>query len=265
MLRLDLNQSDGPSGIRSRIANIYDRIARGDDYQRNESSLGQIQFCVITLSAIATGGVNAFAHRERLGWIGACVLALLIMGFVERFYFTLRHGLITVYKSRKQRFAAKVCYRTIQATMILNAMIFCAWVTGMALPEFLNRWNHWALAIHFGLSLIGVSAVRDYDAVAENRVRELKVGAVEQDIITIRRAAASDNPILLFAAKVRGWLDGINLAYALLRDKRDTPQFPAHTIQENTYLSQPLYLPDEAEESSPPNKITNIMGKRPRR
>jgi hypothetical protein len=53
MLRLNLNQPDGPSGIRTRIANVYDRIAGGDDYQRNEKSLGQIQFCVITFVMIS--------------------------------------------------------------------------------------------------------------------------------------------------------------------------------------------------------------------
>jgi hypothetical protein len=81
------------------------------------------------MSAAATGFVNAFVHRERLGWIGATLLAALIMGFVEKFYFTLRHGLVTIYKSRKQRFAAKLCYRVIQTTMILNATILCAWCT----------------------------------------------------------------------------------------------------------------------------------------
>jgi hypothetical protein len=84
---------------------------------------------VTLVSAIATGFVNAFAHRERLGWVGATLLAALIMGFVEKFYFTLRHGLVTIYNSRKQRFAAKLCYRVIQATMILNATILCAWCT----------------------------------------------------------------------------------------------------------------------------------------
>src|SRR6266545_3589971 len=151
---------------------------------------------------------NAFAHRDRLGWLGASLLAILITGFVERFYFTLRHGLLTVYKSRKQRFAAKFCYRTIQITIILNAMVFSAWVTGIALPEILNRWNAYALVVHFALALIGVSTVRDYDAVAEHRVRELKADSVEQDLLAIRRAAAGDSSFLSLAAKVRGWLDG---------------------------------------------------------
>jgi len=84
---------------------------------------------VTLVSAAATGGVNAFAHKERIGWVGAGVLALLITGFVEVFYFTLRHGLSTTYKSGMQRLAARLCYRTSQATMILNAAVLCAWCT----------------------------------------------------------------------------------------------------------------------------------------
>jgi hypothetical protein len=129
MLRLNLDRDDTGSRIRSRIENIYDRIAGDDDYQRNESKLRLIQICVITASAVATGCVNAFAHRERIGWVGAGALAILITGFVEVFYFTLRHGLSTTYKSGMQRLAATLCYRTIQVTMILNAAVLCAWCT----------------------------------------------------------------------------------------------------------------------------------------
>jgi hypothetical protein len=127
MLRLNIDHPDAPSRPRSRIESIYDRIAGNDDYQRNNNNLKIIQFCVITVSAAATGFVNAFAHRERLGWFGATLLALFIMGFVEKFYFTLRHGLVTIYRSRRQRFFATVSCRLIQATMILNATILCAW------------------------------------------------------------------------------------------------------------------------------------------
>ena len=48
MLRLNLDKADTASGIRSRIENIYDRIAGDDDYQRNENKLRLIQVCVIT-------------------------------------------------------------------------------------------------------------------------------------------------------------------------------------------------------------------------
>jgi hypothetical protein len=127
MLRLNLNKDDGPSGIGSWIGNIYERIAGNDDYQRNDRSLMLIQTCVITVSAVATGCVNAFAHKDRIGWIGAGLLAILIIGFVEKFYFTLRHGLATTYKSGAQRLVAKLSYRALQITMILNAAVLCAW------------------------------------------------------------------------------------------------------------------------------------------
>ena len=57
----------------------------------------------------------------------------------------------------------------IQITMILNAGILCAWVTGSELPESLKLWNQYSIAIHFSLALIGVSAVRDSDAVVISR------------------------------------------------------------------------------------------------
>ena len=263
MIRLNLNQSDNPSGIRSRMTNLYRRIAGGDDdYERNDRSLGQIQLCVITLSAVATGAVNAFSHYQRIGWIGASVLALLITGFVERFYFSLRHGLMTVYKSRRQRFAARLCYKTLQISMGLNAMVLCAWVGGIDLPWFLKTWVHWALAIHFALALIGVSAVRDNDSLAASRIREMQADSAEHDLLTIRRAAAGNHPLLLLAARIRGWLDGVELAYRLLRDR---PRLPADYGKEMIESGRHLYLPGAAEEDSPLEKVTDISGKRPRR
>src|SRR5262245_50820517 len=108
MQRLNLDSTDRASEIRSRVKNAYEQIAGSDDYAKNQSSLWLIQFCVITISASATGFVNAFAHRQRLGWVGASLLAIFITGFVEKFYFALRHGLTTIYRTRKQRFAARL-------------------------------------------------------------------------------------------------------------------------------------------------------------
>jgi hypothetical protein len=256
MLRLNIDRPDGAPRIRNRIESIYDRIAGGDDYQRNDKNLRLIQFCVITMSAAATGFVNAFAHRERLGWIGATLLAALITGFVEKFYFTLRHGLVTIYKSRKQRFAAKLCYHVIKASMIMNATILCAWVAGVTLPGFLQFWYRWAIALQFGLALLGVSAVRDYDAVAESRIRELKADAAREDIVTIRSAAVSDNPFLLLAAKLRGWLDGASLAYKLLRDK---PDFFTGDVKPADPAG--LYLPSLDVENDQESDVTGASGK----
>jgi hypothetical protein len=87
------------------------------------------------------------------------------MGFVEKFYFTLRHGLMTVYRSRKQRLVAATCYRLLQASMIANAAILCAWITDWPLPEPLAIWRRLSIVLHFGIALLGVSAIRDCDSV----------------------------------------------------------------------------------------------------
>src|SRR5882672_3666386 len=239
MLRLNLNSTGDDREIRSRFKNAYERIAGSDDYARNQSSLCLIKVWVITVSACATGFVNAFAHRERLGSVGASLLAILITGFVEKFHFALRHGLTTIYKSRKQRFVASLCYRVIQITMILNAGILCAWVVGSALPESLRLYNQWSIAIHFSLALIGVSAVRDADAVVEDRIRKLKAEGVQEDILTIRRAAINDNPLVVAAARLRGFLDGMSLAANLLRDK---PDLSTHNLTQIIDGPQRLFL-----------------------
>jgi hypothetical protein len=217
---------------------------------------------VILKSAISTGCVNAFAHRERLGWIGASLLAVLIMGFVEKFYFTLRHGLMTVYRSRKQRFVARLSYRLIQLTLILNATILCTWVTGMAMPDLLSIYNRHSIAVHFALALLGVAAVRDYDSKAETRIREMKADASEYDLLTIRRSAASNHMLLLVAARLRGWLDGISLAFQMLRDKQNNSRLPANNLCELTDDGQCLLFPGEVENKPQPNMVTDIAGKR---
>ncbi len=260
MLKLNLNSTEGDraSEIRTRFKNAYERIAGSDDYARNQNSLRLIQTCVITVSASATGFVNAFAHRERLGWVGASLLAILITGFVEKFYFALRHGLTTIYRTRRQRFFAGLSYKVIKITMILNAGILCVWVTGSALPEFLQTYNQFSIAIHFSLALIGVSAVRDSDAVVEDRIRKLKAETMQEDILTIRRAAITDNPIVLVSAKLRGFLDGMSLALNLLRDK---PDFSANGVKQLPDSPLRLYLSSGDNENTHGNNVTDISGK----
>lgn len=232
MLRLNLDRDDNASGIRSRIENIYDRLSGNDDYQRNESRLRLIQICIITVSAVATGGVNAFAHKDRIGWMGAVALAILITGFVEVFYFTLRDGLSTTYKSGMQRLAARLCYKTIQMTMILNAAVLCAWITGVKMPPMLGIWNRWSIAVHFTLALVGVAAVRDSNPVVAHRILELKAETAKQDLVTLRKAAMLGNPLVLIAAKLRGLVDGMRLARELLGGKADIPDNYATQIDE---------------------------------
>src|SRR6266508_6696869 len=132
------------------------------------------------------------------------------------------------------------------------------WVVGAALPEFLQIYNQWTIAVHFSLALIGVSAVRDADAVVEDRIRKLKAEAVQEDILTTRRAAINDNPLVLAAARLRGFLDGVSLAVNLLRDK---PDFCAKDVGHILDIPQRLRLPDGNDDDTQPNQVTDISGK----
>lgn len=200
----------------SRLGNAYQQLAGGSDYKKNVRDLRVIQWAVVTVSAIATGFTNGYAHRDKIGDEASFVLAVLIVLFVERFYFVLRHGLTSVYQAGKQRFYALLCYRAIQITMILNAAILTAYVVGLDVPAWLQTWNHWSIAFHFGLALIGVQAVRDSDAVVENQMLELKAATAAQDIITAQRSSAIGNPLVLITAKLRGFFDAMFLALRLL-------------------------------------------------
>jgi hypothetical protein len=146
--------------------------------------------------------------------------------------------------------------------MILNAGILCAWVVGAALPESLRLYNQWSIAIHFSLALIGVSAVRDSDAVVEDRIRKLKAEAVQEDILTTRRAAINDNPLVLAAARLRGFLDGVSLAVNLLRDK---PDLSACDVKQINGGPQRLFLHSGDDGNNQPSNVTDISGKRWRR
>lgn len=212
----NLTRGSFTSSLRDRIGNAYESIAGSDAYKRNDNQLRIIQVAVITVSAAATGFVNAFAHRERIGDFLALVLAVLIVAFVERFYFVLRDGLTTTYQAGKQRFYALLCYRAIQITMILNAAILCAWIVGLDIPWWLAWWNHWSIAVHFALALVGVQSVRDSDSVIENRMLELKAATARQDLITARKAMAIGSPLTLIAAKTRGFFDSLGLSFRLL-------------------------------------------------
>jgi len=233
-----------------------------------ESSVGRTYieeryYETITVSAAATGGVNAFAHEERIGWIGAGALAILIMGFVEVFYFTLRHGLSTTYKSGMQRMAARLCYRTIQLTMILNAAVLCSWVTDVDLPPLLASWNRFSIIVHFTLALVGVAAVRDSNPLVTHKILELKAETAKQDLITLRKAAMLGNPLVLFAAKLRGQLDGAKLARELLGGKLDIPVADGGQIDdvikgrlERLDIWSGLYLPGASQEDGRSGDVT---------
>jgi hypothetical protein len=112
------------------------------------------------------------------------------------------------------------------------------------------------------MALVGVSAVRDADAVVEDRIRKLKAEAVQEDILTTRRAAINDNPLVLAAARLRGFLDGMSLAVNLLRDK---PDLCAKDVGQILDVPQRLRLPDRNDDTSQANNVTDISGKHWRR
>jgi len=100
--------------------------------------------------------------------------------------------------------------------------------------------------------------VRDADAVVEDRIRKLKAEAVQEDILTTRRAAINDNPLVLAAARLRGFLDGVSLAVNLLRDK---PALPAGDVKQIIDGPQRLFLQSGDDGNSQANNVTDISGK----
>jgi hypothetical protein len=100
------------------------------------------------------------------------------------------------------------------------------------------RWHGlsttWSITLHFTLALLGVAAVRDSKPVVAHKILELKAETAKQDLITIRKAAMLGNPLALFAAKLRGLLDGAKLARELLDGKVDIPAGYAMQIDEIT-------------------------------
>ena len=225
MTELKLNSTDENvvTQIRSRFKNIYSRLAGDDNYQRNRANLGLIMLCVITVSAIATGGTNAYAHVGQLGVPLAILLGLIISAFVEKFYLTLRHGLTLVYEKGKQRTYAVLWYRLLQTMMVLNVTLLGIWIVGIEPPAWLLSYNHYSIGLHFAAALLGVSSVLDSDPVIENRRLELKAEMALQDLVTIRKAALFSNPVVTLAARIRVLIDAFKLAGQILSNSPNLP------------------------------------------
>jgi hypothetical protein len=204
------------NSLRGRAVNAYERLAGSNDYTRNHRYLKLIHVCTVTLSAAATGYVNSFSHVERLGVPLSIVLAILVTGFVEAFFFTLRHGLTTTYKSGAQRLYAQCWYRVIQATMVLNVTLLGLWLVHIEPPAWLLLYNRYSISIHFCAALVGVAIVRDADAVVRNRILELRAETGRQDLITARKSAAIGSTLALVAAKIRGFFDAASLSLRIL-------------------------------------------------
>ena len=99
--------------------------------------------------------------------------------------------------------------------------------------------------------------MRDADAVVEDRIRKLKAEALQEDILTTRRAAINDNPLVLAAARLRGFLDGMSLDVNLLRDK---PALSAGDVKQIIDGPQRLFL-QSGDDNAQPGNVTDISGK----
>ena len=135
------------------------------------------------------------------------------------------------------------------------------------MPPLLASWARWGIAVQFILALAGVAAVRDANPVVAHKILELKAETAKQDIITLRKAAMLGNPLVLFAAKLRGLLDGARLARELLSGKTDLPGGYATQIDEITKgRSEPIdawsgmYLPSVSQEAGQSGDMTNFNG-----
>jgi len=237
------------NSLQGRAINAYEKLAGTNDYTRNRRYLKLIHVCTVSLSAAATGYVNAFAHVEELGLALSIVLAVLVTGFVEAFFFTLRHGLTTTYKSGAQRLYAQFWYRVLMATMVLNVVLLGLRLFKAGPPAWLLFYNHYSIAIHFCAALIGVAMVRDSDAVVRNRILELRAETGRQDLITARKSAAIGSSLALAAAKIRGFFDAASLSLRILFNRSG---FAREYMQQINQVARDQYGHLDAVSSSPP-------------
>ena len=89
--------------------------------------------------------------------------------------------------------------------MALNATLLGVWIVGFEQPAWLLFYNHYSIGVHFAAALNGVSAVRDSDAVVENRMLELKAETARQDLITGRKVTAIGSPLVIVFAHLCDW------------------------------------------------------------
>jgi hypothetical protein len=100
--------------------------------------------------------------------------------------------------------------------MVLNVTLLGLRIVGIEPPPWLLVYNHYSFGVHFAAELIGVTMIRDADAVVQNRILELRAETGRQDLITARKSSAIGNPLALIAAKTRGLFDAVALSFRLL-------------------------------------------------
>jgi len=100
-----------------------------------------------------------------------------------------------------------------------------------------------------------------------HKILELKAETAKQDLITLRKAAMLGNPLVLFAAKLRGLIDGARLARELLGGKVDLPaDYVGQTDEvikgrpEQLNIWSGLYLPGASRKDAQSGDATDSSG-----
>jgi hypothetical protein len=202
--------------MRGKATDTYSTLASSDSYRRVSGRLKLIDLCAATLAAISTAYANGFSHTARIGITGAVVLALLTFAIVEFSTFTLEDGLRETFKGGTQRLLANLTYWAIRATMIANGALLSCFIAGVTPPAQLRFWSHWSFAFHLGVGLVLIPLIRNSDPVTAHRMLTLKAETAHADLVTTRKSAAIGNPVVLAAARVRGFFDALALAWSLL-------------------------------------------------
>src|SRR5262245_44907618 len=100
-------------------------------------------------------------------------------------------------------------------------------------PEWLLFYNHYSIAIHFCAALLGVSMIRDADAVVQNRILELRAETARQDIVTLRKSAAIGSPLAVLSARLRGYFDVVTLSFRIYIHESLTPEQALNRLVEH--------------------------------
>jgi hypothetical protein len=199
--------------------NAYERLSQTPEYKKVDWRLKWIGWSVAIISGASTAYANGYSHAPVIGHLWAIVLGVLTLAIVEGALFTLEAGLRSTFKGGTQRTLAWVGKWTIKLTMIGNAAYLCCVIGGVLPPPWLHSWNRWSFAVHFAIGLILVPMIRDSDPVVLHRMLELRSETAQEDQIIARMAAALASPFTMFAARMRGFLDGLTLGFRLLRNK----------------------------------------------
>jgi len=216
--------------MKSNSGNVYERLSKSSAQILNSRALDIASIALTTLSAIATAYVNAMAHKEVIGISASIGLALLIFCVVEGTLLISNHGLLNVYTNNRQRMWATTAYWIIKLAMWLNIAILCCRLGKYPLPDWLDIWNRWSIAVHAAIGLLLIDLIRNNDSVKQHRMAELRTQTAERDALTARMLNSYGSG-LIWASALRGKLDSLGGACRILFSRSEFPVMIRDAVQ----------------------------------